>query len=139
MTGARVVVGRAWGGGYHWMARRRSERRGGGSERPVCLLTRALACGYVRSSRYPSFSARHALSRFSLSLSFSWPFSLCVASPSALSLSLRDVLLPSHREVASKQEPIWISVDLSLFSSVFLFFFLFQSMTIILFPMCFRR
>jgi len=37
------------------------------------------------------------------------------------SVSLRAVLLPSHREAASKQEPIWISGDLFLHSlSLFL-------------------
>lgn len=142
-AGARVVVGRAWGGGYWsgWLAAsawhrrgvarhgtaRRSEakrsgarqgsarqrgtarRSGGGSVgRLACLLTRALACGYVRSSPIPVL----------LPPSLARPFARLRPrprrAPRRASVSLRAVLLPSHREAASKQEPIWISVDLFL-------------------------
>jgi len=105
--------------------RRRGTRRGaawnvrrgvGGSVgRLACLLTRALACGYVRSSPIPVLC-------FSLLLSFCLCDEPRPLAPSRLSssrrafVSLRAVLLPSHREAASKQEPIWISVDLFLLS-----------------------
>lgn len=97
-----------------WRGTARCTRRGidGSVGRLACLLTRAPTCGYVRTSPIPvllSFTARFVAIRgpsrthhafVSLSLS--------------LSLFLSVVLLPSHREAASRQEPIWISVDLFL-------------------------
>lgn len=114
----------AWRGASHRArhgATRRDVTRRYATRRVVgrlaCLLTRALACGYVRS--------RLLLLHLSPSLLFSSSFppllsasqhshraSRRVAPPSSVFFSLRAVLLPSHREAASKQEPIWISADL---------------------------
>jgi len=91
-------------------AQRGAARRSGGGSvgRLACLLTRALACGYVRSSPIPVLLS-HARSLARLR-------PRPRRAPRRASVSLRAVLLPSHREAASKQEPIWISVDLFLHS-----------------------
>lgn len=127
--------GAAWhGAAWHGTARhgkarrgeaRRSETRFGSAQRGVArrgVAAEDRSEGSLACSRAPlpaatcgrllflSSSLTHARLARSLAAASSSRATSC------LCLSLRAVLLPSHREAASKQEPIWISVDLFLHS-----------------------
>ena len=156
--------GTAWHGAArhsHSKARRSEARRGearrgeakrGSTRHSVARRGRrdrsesSLACS--RAPLPAATCGRLLFSSFSLFLSFSLTHARLRPrprrAPRRTSVSLRAVLLPSHREAASKQEPIWISVDLFLHSiclclSLSVSFYLSLSVSLPFFNRCLVR